>query len=104
MKRSPHLLPQQMKMMRELGENLRLARLRRRLGARLVAERAGISRPTLHRIEQGSPSVAMGSYFAVLNALGLAGELPKLAADDELGRLLQDRDLPKRVHHRKATP
>lgn len=83
--------------MRSFGDNLRLARLRRRLGTQLVAERAGISRPTLHKIEQGDPSVAMGNYFAVMNALGLAEEVGKLAADDELGRLIQDRDMPKRA-------
>ncbi len=76
--------------MDRLGENLKLARLRRRLSAELVAQRAGISRATLHKIEKGEPTVAMGSYFMVLNVLGLEEEIEQLAADDEFGRRLQD--------------
>lgn len=103
MKRSPQLLPQHRKAFSAVGENLRLARLRRRLGSQIVADRAGISRATLHKIEKGDPTVAMGNYFGALNALGLADDLTKLAADDRLGRLLQDVALPKRAPKAKAT-
>lgn len=74
----------------ELGRNLRLARLRRRLSATLVAERAGMSRPTLRAIERGQPGVTLGAVANVLNCLGLAKDLRLLASDDELGRKLQD--------------
>jgi len=92
------LLPKQLKIMTTLGENIKLARLRRKLTAGQVAERAGISRRTLVSIEKGSPGVAMGNYLQVLFVLGLADDLLKIASDDILGRKLQDANLtsPKR--------
>ncbi len=104
MKTSVTLLPKHRRLMDRLGENLKLARLRRRLSAEQVAQRAGISRATLHKIEKGDPAVAMGSYFVVLNVLGLEKEIERLAADDEFGRRLQDLGLKtaKRAPKREA--
>lgn len=80
----------------ELGENVRLARLRRGLSQALVAERAGMSRPTLRSIERGAPTVTLGALANVLHSLGLEGDLRAVGRDDELGRKLQDaRLLPK---------
>jgi transcriptional regulator with XRE-family HTH domain len=92
------LLPKQLKIMTTLGENIKLARLRRKLTAEQVAERAGISRRTLVSVEKGSPGVAMGNYLQVLFVLGLADDFLKIASDDILGRKLQDANLtsPKR--------
>ena len=73
-----------------MGENIKLARKRRNLTMVQVAERAGINRSTLYHIEQGIPSVALGAYFNVLRVLGLQDDFLKLAADDALGRKLQD--------------
>jgi transcriptional regulator with XRE-family HTH domain len=87
------LLPKQAKIMAEMGENLKMARLRRKLTAGQVAERAGISRRTLVSVEKGSPSVAMGTYVQVLFVLGLADDLLNVAKDDLLGRKLQDAGL-----------
>ena len=84
------LLPSVQKVLTELGENIKLARLRRGLSSELVAERAGISRATLVNVEKGSSSVSMGIYMAVLNALGLEKDMLLVAKDDELGRKLQD--------------
>jgi len=84
-------------LLERVGEHMRLARLRRRLTTAMVCERAGISRPTLLAIDAGEPGVSIGAYARVLNALGLANDLLKLAADDELGRKLQDIDLPVRA-------
>ena len=84
-------------LLERVGEHIRLARLRRRLTTAMVCERAGISRPTLLAIDAGEPGVSIGAYARVLNALGLANDLLKLAADDELGRKLQDIDLPVRA-------
>jgi DNA-binding XRE family transcriptional regulator len=58
-----------------------------------VAERANISRPTLLSIEKGMPGVAIGSYAQVLFVLNLERDLLKVAADDILGRKLQDAEL-----------
>ena len=96
-KKATILLPQTQEILNQMGEQIRLARLRRHLSAELVAERAGLSRMTLSNIEKGSPSVAIGSYAAVLHALnGMDKDLLLVAKDDELGRKLQDLELPTR--------
>lgn len=87
------LLPRIDKLLKDFGEDIRLARLRRKLSAERIAERAGISRPTLRAIENGSPSVTMGAYLQVLMVLGLEQGMQKVAQDDELGRRLQDANL-----------
>jgi len=96
-KKSTVVLPQTQEILYQMGEQIRLARLRRHLSTELVAERAGISRMTLSNIEKGSSSVAIGSYAAVLHALnGMDKDLLLVAKDDELGRKLQDLELPTR--------
>ena len=96
-KKATVVLPQTQEILIQMGEQIRLARLRRHLSAELVAERAGISRMTLSNIEKGSPSVAIGSYATVLHALnGMDKDLLLVAKDDELGRKLQDLELPTR--------
>ena len=87
-------MPGTEKILSQMGEQIKLARLRRQIPADLVAERAGISRATLWSVEKGSPTVAMGTYAAVLHALnGLDKDLLHIAKDDELGRKLQDLNL-----------
>jgi transcriptional regulator with XRE-family HTH domain len=81
------------KILSELGENIRLARLRRKLSTEQVAERAGISRPTLYEIERGKSTVSIGNYAQVLSVLGLENDLVNVAKDDLLGRKLQDAKL-----------
>lgn len=92
-KRTPVILPVTQRHLRELGENLRLARLRRRFSSKLVAERADLSLPTLRSIERGNGSVAMGAYANILSVLGLQEALSQLGRDDILGRKLQDSEL-----------
>jgi len=87
------LLPKVQIILEQMGENIKLARLRRKLSTQQVAERAGINRTTLWNIEKGSPHVAIGSYCQVLFVLGMADDLLKIAIDDELGRRLQDAEL-----------
>lgn len=88
------LMPKTLEILETMGAQIKLARLRRKLPAELVAQRAGISRATLWSIEKGSPSVSMGAYAAVLHALnGMERDLLLIAKDDELGRKLQDLDL-----------
>lgn len=96
------LLPSAQKVLSKLGENLRMARLRRDLSAEMVAERAGISRATHNAIESGSSSVSMGAWVQTLFVLGLEKDLLAVARDDELGRTLQDAKLPLRIRARKT--
>ena len=88
------ILPGTEEILATMGERIKLARLRRGLSTELVAERAGISRASLWKVEKGEPSVAMGIYAAVLHALNnLDKDLLLIARDDELGRQLQDLNL-----------
>ncbi len=87
------LLPQHRRILEGLGENIRLARLRRRLSATKVAERAGISRNTLYLLEKGGGNTSISTLFQVFVVLGLERDFLKLAADDELGRRLVDAKL-----------
>jgi transcriptional regulator with XRE-family HTH domain len=89
-KRNTVLLPKIQRLIATLGENIKLARLRRKLSAEQVSERAGISRPTLTSIEKGSSTVSLGAYVSVLHILGLQEDILLLAQDDVLGRKLQD--------------
>lgn len=100
-KRSVVLLPKVQKILEEVGNQIRLARLRRELSEEIVAERAGISRATLCSIEKGSPTVSFGSYASVLAALGLQEDLLLLAKDDVLGRTYQDLNLKVRIRGAK---
>lgn len=87
------LLPKYERLLANTGEQIKLARLRRKLSSRQVAERAGLSRPTVSSLEKGSASVSLGALLKVLIVLGLENDLLKLGHDDELGRKLQDLDL-----------
>lgn len=101
-KKLPILLPSVQRSLVTLGENIRMARLRRDLSAEMVAERAGISRQTLSALENGSGSVSMATWIQVLFVLGLEKDLEAVARDDELGRALQDAKLPSRRRARKS--
>ena len=99
-----NITPDTEKVLKTMGEQIKLARLRRNLTAELVAERAGISRATLWKVESGNPSVAIGMYAAVLHALNaMDKDLLLVAKDDLLGRQLQDMALPirKRAERRR---
>jgi transcriptional regulator with XRE-family HTH domain len=99
-KRTPVILPSIQRHLGELGENVKLARLRRRFSSQLVAERADISLPTLRSIERGDGSVTIGAYANVLSVLGLHEDLAQVGRDDLLGRKLQDSELAPKIRHR----
>jgi DNA-binding XRE family transcriptional regulator len=89
------LFPKHQKVLEQVGENIKLARKRRKLTTIQVSERAGIDRSTLYQIEKGNGSVSMAAYFNTLRVLGLQDDLLKLAADDSYGRKLQDLSLTR---------
>jgi transcriptional regulator with XRE-family HTH domain len=103
-RRSSAPLPRVGRILVELGQNIRLARTRRKLSAGLVAERAGMSRPTLRAIERGDSGVTLGAIANVLNSLGLVDDLGRVARDDELGRQLEDAVLQSKQRVRRAKP
>ena len=86
----PRKLEQKMQI---VGEQIKLARLRRNLSVAQIAERATCSPLTVSRIEKGSPTVSIGIYLRVLYALQLEDDILLIAKDDELGRRLQDLSL-----------
>ena len=89
----PRKLEEKMKL---LGEQIKLARLRRNLSIAQVAERATCSPLTVNRIEKGSPTVSIGIYARVLYALQLDDDLLLIAKEDKPGRILQDLSLKNR--------
>ena len=93
-KRTPPTFPAAGRQLAALGERLRAARRRRRLTQAVVAARVGVTKQTLARLEAGNPSTSLATMLRVLQVLGLAADIDRLAADDELGRQLQDAAQP----------
>ena len=103
-KKTAPLLPPTDELLRQFGDRLRLARLRRRLSAKHVAERAGMSPMTLRSLERGGSGVTMGAYLAVMQVLGIEKDLDLLGMADPLGRELQDARLPAHTRPTQPTP
>lgn len=91
------------KALRKVGQDISEARRRRRISTELMAERAGISRGTLAKIEKGDPTSSMGNYAAVLFVLGMVSRISDLvdANHDLIGRQIDEENLPKRIRPRK---
>ncbi len=89
-KRAAPVFPKNRQVLVNLGENILLACKRRGYTQSLIAQRTGLSRLTVRRIQQGEPTVSLGHYVAVLSVLGLVDDLARVANDDVLGRKLQD--------------
>ena len=103
-KASYNIMPETEDILKILGEQIKLARLRRNLPVELVSERAGISWATLWKVEKGNPAVAMGTYAAVLHALNnMDKDLLLVAKDDAFGRQLQDLELITRKRATRRT-
>ena len=103
-KKTAPLLPASAEMLRQLGDRLRLARLRRRLTAKQIAERSGMAPMTLRSIERGGSGVTIGAYVAVMQVLGVEGDLDLLAKADAQGRQLQDARLSSPARREAKAP
>ena len=95
-KKKVTIYPKMARTLALMGEQIRLARLRRKISVDTVTNRAGVSRSTVWKVEKGDPSVSIGAYTRVLNAIGMMDDLLLVAKDDEYGRLIQDAELDKR--------
>lgn len=98
------LLPATERLAQELGERLRLARLRRKLTALQVCERAGMAPMTLRALERGSTGATLGAYLSVMQVLGIQNQLGQVAKEDPLGRTLQDIQLKKTKRMKSLEP
>lgn len=100
----PQLVPRVSRLLVGFGDRIRLARLRRQYSSETVAQRAGTTRRTLSKVERGDPSVALGVYVRVLQVLRLENDLEQIAANDVLGRKLQDAGIAPRKRAPKKVP
>ena len=91
--RKAAIFPKNRKILSVFGENIKLARKRRKYTQTLISERTGLSRVTIRKIERGDPTVSIGHYVMVLSVLSLANDFAEVARDDELGRKLRDIEL-----------
>lgn len=89
-KRKATVFPKNQKVLKALGENIKLAYKRRGYTQSMISERTGLSRLTIRKVEQGDPSVSIGHYVAVMSILGLVEDFARVASDDVVGRKLQD--------------
>lgn len=101
-KRTPPTFPSAARQLAALGERLKAARRRRRLTQAVVAARVGVSKQTLAKLELGNPSTSLATMLRLLQVLGLERDIDRLAADDELGRQLQDLAQPGPPRGRSA--
>lgn len=104
MKKAVSISPLAKRQLREMGENIKLARLRRNLSIRAVAQRAGLSPTTVVSLEKGATGVSIGAIANVLHSLGLAEHIGLLGQNDVLGRKLLDLEIiPKKRSPKKTS-
>jgi transcriptional regulator with XRE-family HTH domain len=107
-KRTPPTHPHAQRQLKALADRLRAARLRRKMSQPMLAERVGVSTPTIVKLEDGNPSTSLATMLRVLSVLGMAADIDLLAANDVIGRSLQDEALrrapPSSTTRAKRTP
>ena len=84
----------------QLGENIKLARLRRNISMEEISIKTNISLPTIRKIEQGNPNVSIGLYSKILQTMELETDIAKVGYADTNGRKLQDKNLGERVNRK----
>jgi transcriptional regulator with XRE-family HTH domain len=102
-RRTPPTHPQARRQLEALGGRLRAARLRRKMSQPMLAERVGVSTPTIAKLEDGNPSTSLATMLRVLSVLGMGADIDRLASDDVLGRSLQDSELTRAPPRRAAS-
>jgi len=90
--------------LKKLGNDMNCARRRRRISKEIMSKRAGIAVNTLTKVENGSPNTSMAAWVSVLSVLGLTDNLKDICdlKNDEMGIILEDEDLPRRIRYKKA--
>jgi DNA-binding XRE family transcriptional regulator len=101
-KHTPSTFPAAARQLVALGQRLRAARRRRRLTQAVLAARVGVSKQTIAKLEAGNPATSLATALRMLHVLGLARDIDLLAADDQLGRQLQDLEQPGPPRGRSA--
>jgi len=101
-KRTPPTHPRAQHQIEALGHRLRVARMRRSMTQEVMAERVGVSVPTVAKLENGDSSISLATMLRVLTVLGLAGDIDLIATQDALGRELQDSALRRTNRPRRA--
>ena len=103
-RRTPPTHPLALRRLTALGDRLRAARLRRKMSQTMLAERVGVTRQTIIKLEDGNPATSLATVLRVLSVLGLGADIDRLAADDTLGRDLQDNELTRAPPSSSALP
>ena len=80
-----------------LGENIKKARIIRKLRQKDIAKQVAISVKTYRKIEAGDPTVSVGLYLSTLYMLELNKEFSNLATNDKIGEALERRARSKRI-------
>lgn len=103
MKKQAHLPIPALRALQKLGLDINHARRRRRISIELIAERAGLSKATISKVEKGDLTASIGAYSVVLFVLGLADRIKEIAdaSHDLIGRQLEEEKLPQRVRFPK---
>ena len=102
-KRTPPTYPAAKRLAQALGQRLKGARLRRSMSQAVLAQRTGVTVPTIAKLEAGNPSTSLATLLRVLHVLGLSQHIDLLAADDEVGRALQDAQRQRAPRRRAVT-
>lgn len=102
-KRTPPSHPRAQRQIKALGQRLRAARMRRAMTQEVMAERVGVSVPTLAKLENGEPSTSLATMLRALTVLGLADDIDLIATQDTLGRELQDNALRRPSTRKRET-
>ena len=102
-KRTPPVRPQHAKRVEALGQRLRTSRVARGMTQANLAERVGVDRTTIGKLEAGDAAISLATVLRVLSALGIEQDIDRIAAEDEVGVQLAVSRLKRPSPGRKST-